>query len=129
MKYLSNNLVLLGLAVVLGIAPIQNISASVPDCLDMDTTNSPMNMQNHSMKFIDSKKFVDSKSSSDTSNTSDCCKQDACQAAHCISTTAFGSLSLEPNMTTNYIVSNIYLNPSISLSPFYPSSLYRPPKI
>ena len=129
MKFLSDNLLMLALAVVLGISPLQTITASVSKCVEMDQS------MHHQMKTSD-KVAQHDMSHSDISNPDisnqaihdDCCKQNTCDMSHCAGTiAAVVTSNTQDDMT--YLVSNIHLIPSTSLIQFYPSTLYRPPKI
>ena len=124
MKCLSDNLLMLALALVLGISPLQTITASVSKCADMNSTNMNQGMH-HQMKASDKATHHDM-SQSDTQNN--CCEQNACDMSHCAGTIA-AVVSFDTQNDMTYIVSNVHLKPSISLIQFYPSSLYRPPRV
>lgn len=119
MKSLSDKLMILMLAAVLGLSPLQNIAASVSNCMGMGNTMS------HQMNMSDKSALSDMKQSD---SKHDCCKQNGCGTLHC-------SGGISAVLASNYIndmtytVSSIYSNPVVSLISFYPSSLYRPPKI
>ena len=119
MKYLPDNLMMLMLAVVLGISPIQNIAASVSDCVSKaDSMHHQMTMSGNIMQHDVSK----------ANSEDDCCHQNTCDMSDCVNTfTAVVSSNKLNDM--GYTVSNIQLKPGLSLIQFYPSSLYRPPKI
>lgn len=119
MKFISDNLLMLALAVVLGLSPLQTITASVSKCMNMDQS------MHHQMNVAD-KAMQSDMTQSDSQHG--CCEQTACDMSHCASSTAAAATSNAQN-DMNYTVSNVYLKPSVSLIPFYPSSLYRPPKI
>lgn len=114
-----SNLQTIGLVFVLSISPIQSISASTSNCMDMENSmHHEMNItsqnNHHNMHTID--------------NSDDCCNKNKCESSHCISTTtAFISSNSTFYITTTD--SSIYQIPDISLTHFYPSSLYRPPKL
>ena len=124
MKCLSDNLLMLALALVLGISPLQTITASVSKCADMNSTNMNQGMH-HQMKASDKATHHDM-SQSDTQNN--CCEQNACDMSHCAGTIA-AVVSFDTQNDMIYIVSNVHLKPSTSLIQFYPSSLYRPPRV
>lgn len=118
MKFISDNLLTFALAVVLGLSPIQSITASVSKCINMDQS-----MQHH-MNVASTAMQNDMAQSGDK----DCCEQTTCDMSHCASGMAVVTvLDIQDDVT--YIVSNIDLKPSVSLIQFYPSSLYRPPKV
>jgi len=124
MKFLSENLLVLALAIVLGISPLQTITASVSKCAEMDQSA-------HHQMMVSDKSAQHDMSHSDISNPAnqeDCCKQNTCDMSHCAGTVAAMMISYTQNEMT-YTVRNVYLKPSISLIQFYPSSLYRPPSV
>lgn len=119
MKYLSDNLLTLVLAIVLGIAPLQNVSASVSKCMNM---NKNMHMQ---MKMPDKATQTEITKSD---NKHDCCKDNACGSTHCASSIVAAIPSSNANdITFNRSITYQKLNDS--LIPFYPPSLYRPPRV
>lgn len=101
--------------------PVQVITASVSNCMD---SNKAMHHQMNGIKMVMSSDMDMTQSDSQ----SDCCEQTACDMTHCASSTAAAITSNTQNDMT-YIVSNVYLKPAVSLIAFYPSSLYRPPKL
>lgn len=119
MKFISDNLLILALAVVLGLSPLQTITASVSKCMNMDQS------MHHQMNVADKAMHSDM-AQSDTQQ--DCCEQTACDMSHCASTTAAATTSNSLNDMT-HTVGNVSLKPDVSLLQFYPSSLYRPPKV
>ena len=119
MKYLSDNLLTLVLTLVLGISPLQNISASVSKCMTM---NKSTHMQ---MKMLD-KSTQTEINKSETKH--DCCSDNACGTTHCASSIVAAIPSSNINDIT-YNLSNTYQKLNDSLIPFYPSSLYRPPRV
>lgn len=121
MKYISDNLLIIALAVVLGFSPLQTITASVSNCMD---SNKAMHHQMNGTKMVMSSDMDMTQSDSQR----DCCEQTACDMTHCASSTAAVTTSNTQNDMT-YTVSNVYLKPAVSLIAFYPSSLYRPPKV
>lgn len=119
MKFLSDNLLMLALAIVLAVSPLQNIAASASKCVDMDQT------MHHQMNGSE-KVMQSNMAQSETQH--ECCEQTACDMTHCASTIAVVIKSDTLNKMT-YTLSNVVLKPNVSLIQFYPSSLYRPPKI
>lgn len=119
MKSLSDNLLMLALAIVLGISPIQTISASVSKCAEMDQSM-------HHQMMVSEK--VASHDMSHPANQDDCCKQNTCDMSHCAGTVAAVMISDTQNDMT-YTVSNVYTKPIASLFQYYPPSLYRPPRV
>ena len=119
MKLWSDNMLMLFLATVLSIAPMQSIAASVSKCMNMDSS-----MHVH-MISVDSVKKMDMTNSGDTA---DCCNQNDCGTTHCTSVTA---AVISSNNITNisYALFVAYKKPNKQLISFYPSSLYRPPKV
>lgn len=119
MKFLSDNLLMLALAIVLGLSPLQSITASVSKCMNMS------NSMHHQMNSSDSVTQADMKNSG---TKPDCCNQNECGTTHCTSATV---AAITSNNTSDIAcsVNNTYQKPNVSLTPFYPSSLYRPPKI
>lgn len=122
MRTLFNNFLTLLLAFVLGFSPIQSIAASVSSCMDSTNSRSSMHLQ---MKGSDkSSQHV----MGQTNQQHDCCDQNECQMSHCISvfTAIMPSFSVKD---LSYTATDISLIPSASTIQFYPSSLYRPPKV
>ncbi|MCK4866217.1 MAG: hypothetical protein KAT06_12440 [Gammaproteobacteria bacterium] len=119
MKILSDNLLMLALAIVLAVSPLQNIAASVSKCVDMDQT------MHHQMKEHEN---VMQHDMTQSEPQHDCCEQTACDMTHCATTVAAVITSDSLNKMT-YTVSNVVLKPNVTLIQFYPSSLYRPPKV
>ena len=119
MNILSDNLLVLALAMVLGLSPLQSISASVCKCMSSsDSTHHQMDMSNKSMHA----------GMMHSDNQNDCCEENACEISHCASSVTATIISDTVNEMT-YTVSNVVLSPTLSLIQFYPSSLYRPPRI
>lgn len=106
------------LAIVLGLSPLQNIAASVSDCMNsVDTMHHQMSMSDSGMQH----------DMSQSGNKDDCCSENACDMSHCA--TPFTVAMIANNLSDiTYTVTNIQLKPRLSLIQFYPSSLYRPPK-
>ena len=119
MKYLSDNLLAIALAIVMGISPLQTITASVTNCMDLNKT-----MHNQ----MNSSKMIMSSNMSKTHNQHDCCDKNSCDMTHCANTIAAVVTSVSLNEMT-YKISDVHLKPSIALISFYPTSLYRPPKV
>lgn len=118
MKLLSDNLMTLILTVVLGLSPLQTITASVSKCMNMSSMH-------HQMTVSDNATQTDMKNSG---TKPDCCNQNECGTTHCASATV---AAITSNNFSEVIYSgkNTYQKSSISLISFYTSSLYRPPKI
>lgn len=128
MKFLSDNLLMLALAVVLGISPLQTITASVSKCAEMDqSAHHQMMVSDKSAQHDMSPSDISNPDISNQANQEDCCKQNTCDMSHCSGTFAAVIISDTQNNMT-YTVSNVYLKPSVSLIQFYPLSLYRPPR-
>ena len=121
MKFLSDNLLVIALAIVLGVSPLQSIAASVSNCMD---SNKAMHHQMNGSKMVMSSNMDMTQSN----NQPDCCETSACDMSHCASTFAAVIASSSLNDIA-YTMSNIHLKPNVSLISFYPSSLYRPPKV
>ena len=129
MKFLSDNVVMLVLAIVLGISPLQTITASVSKCMNMDQSMHHQMMVSEKVARHDmSHSDISNLDISNQANQDDCCKQNTCDMSHCSGTFAAVIISDTQNNMT-YTVSNVYLKPSVSLIQFYPSSLYRPPRV
>lgn len=128
MRTLSNNFLTLILAFLLGFSPIQSISASVADCMSMGSvmSSSPSMSSMHQQMKTSGKNVQHDMS--ETNQQHDCCNQDACQMSHCIS--AFTAIMPTFGVKdVTYRVTNTVLIPGASTIQFYPSSLYRPPKV
>lgn len=118
MKFLSDNLMTLILAVVLGLSPLQTIAASVSKCMNMSNMH-------HQMTTSDSTTQTEMMN---PGTKSDCCNQNECGTTHCASATIVAITSSNTGDIT-YSANSRPLKYNVSLSSFYPSSLYRPPKI
>ena len=119
MKKLSDNLWVLVLAVVLGGAPIQYISASVSKCSNMEQG------MHHQMKASSQMSTAET---SEHNSQQECCEKMSCDMSHCaVTIAAFVIPVLMKDMP--YAVSNVYLQPNTLLINVYPSSLYRPPRV
>ena len=116
MKSISDNLLLLVLALVLGFSSIQSVFASVSECVMTDK-----NM--HSQMTVADKMDMDH-----SSHDSDCCDKNECVKSHCAHSFVVATDLSDINDTT-YQFSAVFLKPNTILLPFYSSSLYRPPKI
>ena len=115
-KYLSDNLMMFALAIVLAVSPLQNLVASVSKCVDMNQTmHHQMNGSEDSMQS----------NMAQPETQHDCCEQTECDMTHCASAAAIVITSDSLNEMT-YTISNVVLKPIESLISFYPSSLYRP---
>ena len=117
MKKLSDNLLTLILAFVLGLSPLQSITASVSKCMNMSSMH-------HQMKSSEKTTQMDMKN---PGSKSDCCNQNECGTTHCASATVAAITSNNTSDIT-YSINRTYQNPTASLTSFYPSSLYRPPR-
>ena len=116
MKSISDNLLMLVLAFVLGFSSIQGAFASVSECSMTD-------------KDMHSQMTVADKMDMEHSNHElDCCDKNECVKSHCANNFVVATASSDINDTT-YQSSAIFLKPNTILLPFYSSSLYRPPKI
>ncbi|MDH5599940.1 MAG: hypothetical protein OEY78_01425 [Gammaproteobacteria bacterium] len=120
MKSISDNLLILALALVLGISPFQTISASISGCLDME--------QNMSTHHQEASVNMSHGGMSHQGNQHDCCEQNTCDMSGCAASVAVMVEAVSQNDMT-CIVSNIYLQPNTTLLQYYPSSLYRPPRV
>ena len=118
MKLLSDNLMTLILTVVLGLSPLQTITASVSKCMNMSSMHHQMNVSDNVTQTDMNK--------SDTKP--DCCNKNECGTTHCASATIVAIASNNFSEMT-YLGANIYPKANFSLTSFYSSSLYRPPKI
>ena len=126
MKFLSNNSFFsyfwaLCLMIVLGISPIQNITASV--------SSSNMEMKNgmlHSMKHSSHHKKMNNDQNSNLDE--DCCKNAQCKYSHC-SGTITAMIFSNSNIHFSYTANSIYKPAHLALTHHYTSSLFRPPKI
>ncbi len=106
----------LGLAIILGVSPVQNIFASVSGCMEMD------NMTMHHQ-------ISASTSTVSTPKTGhDCCNKNDCNSTHCTTSSTAGIVST-PHIITIFSVNKIFKMSSILLTHVYPPTLYRPPKI
>ena len=119
MKHISDNLLTIILAFVLGLSPIQSASASVSKCMNMST-----NMHKQ-MSITDNGSNMSMKISS---NQSDCCGEHECASAHCASVSAVTIISKNFNDVT-YSLSNVYQKYNLVLISSPPTSLFRPPKV
>lgn len=117
MKYLSDNLLTFVLTLVLGLSPLQNVSASESKCMTM----------NKSMQMEMSDKSTQTEINK-SDNKHDCCKDSACGTTHCASS-VIAAVTSTNVIGITYNISNTYQNLNDSLITFYPSSLYRPPRV
>jgi hypothetical protein len=118
MKSLSNNVMMFALAIVLGISPIQSIVASVSDCYEIKQDVS------HSMKISGSAMQHHQVNSN---NQHGCCETTSCDMTHCASFVAI-AITADTQNEMFYAMSDVVATPTEKLLPFYPPSLYRPPK-
>jgi len=119
MKFLSDNFMVLFLAFVIGVSPLQTVAASASKCVDM---NKNMHAQvNLSGSTADAEM-------KHLASTEDCCNKNECGTTHCASTTIVAIISNNTSDVT-YTPGSVYQNPNVILLPVYSSSLYRPPKI
>jgi len=121
MRFLSNQtfsayLWTLSLVILLGLSPIQNISASVSSATNMKNTI------HHQMNG------VLQKIKNDSNISHDCCDKNECASSHCagIATAVITSTIIAD---FSYTVNSIYKAYPHLLTHTYPSLLYRPPKI
>ena len=122
MKFISDNLMIPMLAIVLVLSPLQSIAASVSNCMSMNNT------MHHQMNMSGGETQHDMAGMTKSNTEDDCCNQNACDMTHCASASSAALISTNTN-DVKYIVSNLYLKPNSLLIEFYPSSLYRPPKV
>jgi len=116
MKFLSDNFMVLFLAVVIGVSPLQSVAASASKCMDM---NKNMHTQVNLSGSAEMKH---------SGSTEDCCNKNECGTTHCASVTIVAIISNNTNDVT-YTPGSAYQNPNVILLPVYSSSLYRPPKV
>lgn len=129
MRTLSNNFLTLFLVFLLGVSPIQSIAASVSACMSMGSaiiSSSSMSSMHQKMKASDKNSQHDM---SQTNQQHDCCDQNACQMSHCVSSAFTAIMPFFGVKDVTYSVTDAVLIPSVSSIQFYPSSLYRPPKV
>jgi hypothetical protein len=119
MKSFSDKLLMLLLSIALGLSPLQNIMASVSDCMSSShSMHQQMKMSGKVMQH----------DMSQTETKDDCCKQNACDMTHCAN--AFIAIFVSnPINEVVYTVASLSSIPTNSLIPLHTSSLYRPPKI
>ena len=110
------------LAIVLGLSPLQSIAASVSNCMNMGDTMS------HQLKMSD-KSVLSDMDMAQNDVKDDCCNQHSCNMSYCASGAISAMISSHGLNDITYTISSIYPNPIVSLITFYPSSLYRPPKV
>ena len=128
MKFLANHtfsgyFLALNMAIVLSIAPIQNISAAVSSCMQMgNSAHHQMNASSHNATI------TNMAGTNQTDNSHDCCDKNKCQSTHCSGATT-AVISSNTIIHYNYVDNSVYQAPGVSLTHVYPSSLYRPPKI
>ena len=118
MKSLSDNLMTFVLVLVLGLSPLQTIAASVSKCMNMSSMHHQMNVSDN----------VTQTDMNKSDSKPDCCNKNECGTTHCASATVAAITSNNSSEIT-YLGTNTYQKISVSLTSFYPSSLYRPPKI
>ena len=116
---MSNKLLTFTLAIVLGISPLQTISASMSECMDM---NKSMHQQMN--KSADSIQ----KEMTQSDEKPDCCKNNTCMSSQC-ATSLPAITDKSTDTSINYKVSTNFQKPDFSLTPYFPSSLYRPPRV
>lgn len=110
-----------GLAIVLSISPVQNISASISTCMKME------NSMQHGMHSAQSNHKTNMASANHVDKMQDCCDETKCESNHCAGTTAAITSDLVIQIT--YSQKTSYQTARASLTSFYPSTLYRPPKV
>ena len=118
MKFLSDNLLVLIFAFVLGLSPIQSISASASKCMAMDSS-----MHTQMMSADSAEKM----GMTDSAATEDFCKSSGCDMTHCSNITA--AINPDNFIHATYALNKVYQKPAVRLISFYPSSIYRPPKV
>jgi hypothetical protein len=132
MKKLSYNLMLLVLATVFTLAPIQNVIASVSSCMNTNTDMQINNTMKNHAAMHQQMSMPDSSTQQKMQNSEskhDCCDESkSCHTIHCASVTAV-MFNSSPVVDVIYSVNRIVATPKISLVSFYSSSLFRPPKI
>jgi len=119
MKFLSDNFMVLFLAFVIGVSPLQTVAASASKCMDM---NKNMHAQ---VNRSDSAANTEMKHSG---STEDCCNKNECGTTHCASAT-IAAIIFNNTSDVTYTLGSVYQNPNVILLPIYSSSLYRPPKV
>ena len=119
MKFLSDNLLTFALAILLGLSPLQSISASVSKCMNMSKS-----MHQQMKKSDTSIKAEMSKSD----NKHDSCNGKVCGSTHCASSSV-AAITSSNDIDVSYNESNFYPKANVLLIPYYPSSLYRPPRV
>ena len=110
----------LSLAFFLSVSPVQNIFASVSNCMEME------NAMHHEMK--QSTRSI-SKNEADTNQQNDCCNKNKCNSTHCTTTATSAVITPDPIIHFAYTDNNVYQKPNIFLTSICPTSLYRPPRI
>ena len=104
----------LGLAIVLGAAPVQNIFASTSGCVEMDN----ISMHHQAGDSIPYQ----------SGNSHDCCNLNDCTLTLCATASTVGMTSNSIIIST-YSVNKVYKMSPLLLTHIYPPSLYRPPKV
>ena len=108
----------LGLAIVLGVSPVQNATASISSSNMKAEMKHNMNSSSHHMQVNNSQS---------SNSEDDYCKKAQCKSTHCAGTIeAFISSDTFSDYT--YIVNSVYKSPHLLLTHHYASSLFRPPK-
>jgi hypothetical protein len=120
MKSLSDNFLTLVLIFALGLSPLQSVFASVINCMNM---SSNMHQQMKSSDKAMSDEMIKSTSKRD------CCNKNECGTTHCVSSAMTAVMPSVTSSDITYTTSTLYIKSSVALVQFYPSSLYRPPKI
>lgn len=119
MKYLPNNLLIIALAMLLGISPLQANAESVRNSSDMS------DCMHHQVNVSDSHNQTDK---DHLSTNDDSCDKDMCVHAHCSST--YSAIVYPDNANSITYTFSIKLTKAKDyLISLYPSSLYRPPKV
>ena len=119
MKQLFNHFSMLVFAFVLAVSPIQSISASVAKCVTIDSgVHSHMMSADHAEKM----------GLADSAHAEDCCNQSECNMTHCAGSMATVITSYNIN-TISHLLSSVHKKPNTLSISFFPSSLYRPPKL
>jgi hypothetical protein len=119
MKYLPNNLLIIALAMLLGISPLQANVESVCNSSDMS------DCMHHQVNVSDSTIQADK---DHLSTNDDSCDQNMCVQTHCSSTYS-AIVFLDNAVSIAYTFSIKLTKAKDILVSLYPSSLYRPPKV
>lgn len=118
------------LIVVMGLSPLQNVVASVSECLMM------MDDMHHQMLMSDSAgmgsnllPMLSDENMKLSDKQHDCCNENGCSSVHCAGTVISAIINSNESINVISQIKSKYQLPRISKLQFYPASLYRPPKI